>query len=257
MPVHLHDTPIQHIKCHPRGDLFGEACPARNSTAAVLLLAAFVLLASFQPAAAFFFVTTVSPENNSVGIDLERNPTVTFNKAIDPESAKGRFYLVTTDGTVPGETRFDYTSKTLSFIPDRREHLKFETTYQVVLLRTIKSEDGENLDTDKFWSFRTESPVGAMKDFYVYPNPCRSDRVRLHFQLARDPLWGAVDVVDDDGRKIWTADLYPSKGLNDTEIVLEDGGGMELENGLYRVRIRIATVEGGEIRSSARLVKAR
>lgn len=239
-------------RCWPEGHV----C-YRFPVLAVLIVAAAVAWAVSFPAWAFFFITMVSPENNAVGIDLETNPSVTFNKAIDPESAKGKFYLVISDGIVPGEIRFDYTSRTLQFIPDRREHLKFETTYQVVLLRTIKSEDGENLDADRFWTFRTEAPVTPMKDFYVYPNPCRADRVRLHFQFARDPLWGAVDLMDDDGRKIWTANLYPSKGLNDTEIALEDGAGMELENGLYRVRIRIATFEGGEIRSSARLVKAR
>lgn len=209
------------------------------------------------PVFAFFYIVSVSPEVNETGVSLEKVIKIKFNKAVDRASIDGNFYIMGPTGKVGGTWEFDYSSNSLAFIPDKSQGFQYETQYVAVVREFLESTDAEPLGEEKNWSFTTEPPLGEIQNFYAYPNPCTETIIRLHYTLTRDADSAHVELFNRNRQLVRTEDLPIFSGNNVTNFELVDAMNDELANGLYYLRLKVHSLDGGEVSSVSRFVKLR
>lgn len=98
-------------------------------------------------------VSSASPDPNSVEIETDVNPSVTFDRAVDVSTLSGNFRLETSGSAVSGSISVSSDHRTVSFVPDAR--LEGETVYQIRITPSVKSAAGVPLYIESLTPFQT------------------------------------------------------------------------------------------------------
>lgn len=125
------------------------------------------------------YVLSTSPVLNSIGVEINRAITVTFNEAIDPATITSSSFLVdySTGGIVTGAVTYDAASRTALF--RSAVNLATSTAYIATITNDVKDLAGNALSNDYTWGFTTaaspeidaidDSPPNVLSRFPV-PN---------------------------------------------------------------------------------------
>jgi hypothetical protein len=98
-------------------------------------------------------VTVISPANTATGVDPNANVTATFSEAMDAATVNGTsFLLSSTGGSVAGAVTM--TGNTATFNPTGA--LAYSTTYTARVTTGVEDLAGNNLTSDRVWTFTTE-----------------------------------------------------------------------------------------------------
>jgi hypothetical protein len=92
------------------------------------------------------------PLNHATSVTLDIAPSVTFNKALDPETINSKTMVLKQGSTVVDGT-VSYTGTTATFLPAMK--LAPNTVYTVKIMEGIKDLSNHELDDDFSWSFTT------------------------------------------------------------------------------------------------------
>ena len=98
-------------------------------------------------------VVTTVPANGATGFDVDANVTATFSEAVDPGSVNGTtFRLSNTAGSVTGVVSLS--GQTATFNPS--SPLAYSTTYTARVTTGVEDLAGNNMTSDRVWTFTTE-----------------------------------------------------------------------------------------------------
>jgi hypothetical protein len=98
-------------------------------------------------------VTVINPANAATGIDPNANVTATFSEAMDAASVNGTTFLLSSaGGSVTGAVTM--TGNTATFNPTGA--LAYSTTYTARVTTGVEDLAGNNLASNRVWSFTTE-----------------------------------------------------------------------------------------------------
>ena len=95
--------------------------------------------------------TVVQRQPVGDNVPLESIVTVQFSKPINPATLAGHFILTARGSAVPGELRYDASSRTATLIPSS---LKYDTSYTTILTQDIRDMSGNRLEQTS-WTWRT------------------------------------------------------------------------------------------------------
>src|SRR3990172_666497 len=86
-------------------------------------------------------IISVSPEDNTVGVDITIPISITFSGEIDPSTLTDTFHLYRVNNLeeviVPGNIKYDAESKTVYFIPEGE--LSYSTNYRLAIEGRVKN----------------------------------------------------------------------------------------------------------------------
>jgi len=104
------------------------------------------------------YVLSTNPVLNSIGVEINRAITVTFNEAIDPATITSNSFLLdhSTGGIVTGTVTYDAASRTAIFLSD--VNLATSTAYIATITNDVKDLAGNALSNDYTWGFTTAAP---------------------------------------------------------------------------------------------------
>lgn len=111
------------------------------------------------------YVLSTTPVLNSIGVEINRAITVTFNEAIDPATISSSSFLVDySTGGVTGKVTYDAASRTAVFRSD--VNLATSTAYIATITKDVKDVAGNALINDYSWGFTTAAPpeIDAIDD---------------------------------------------------------------------------------------------
>jgi hypothetical protein len=98
-------------------------------------------------------VVTTVPASGATGVDVDGNVTATFSEAMDVASVSGTsFLLSSTGGSVAGAVTMS--GNTATFNPTGA--LAYNTTYTARVTTGVQDLAGNNLTSDRVWTFTTE-----------------------------------------------------------------------------------------------------
>ena len=130
------------------------------------------------------YVLSTNPVLNSIGVEINRAVTATFNEAIDLATITSNSFLVnhSTGGSVTGTVKYDAASRTAIFLSD--VNLATSSAYIATITNDVKDLAGNALSNDYTWRFTTAAPpeIDAIDD--TPPNV-----------LSRFPVPNAVSVA--------------------------------------------------------------
>ena len=99
-------------------------------------------------------ITSVSPPDQSAGIDIFTLVTATFDKDMSASTLNtSNFTLTSSEGAVSGSVSYNAASKTASFAPSG--NLSYLTRYTAVISDQVKDSEGNRLNSPYSWSFTT------------------------------------------------------------------------------------------------------
>jgi Bacterial Ig-like domain len=98
-------------------------------------------------------VTTITPASNATGVDPGVNVTAAFSEPVTPASVNGTtFVLSSTAGSVSGVVSLS--GQTATFNPSSA--LAYSTTYTARVTTGVEDLAGNNMTSDRVWTFTTE-----------------------------------------------------------------------------------------------------
>lgn len=110
-----------------------------------------------DPETAALEIIATSPDNDTTGVETNRNITATFNRTIDADTLDSFSFTVEgmNEAPVNGVVTFDAANDTATFTPEG--DLGAETVYEATITTGVEDAEGIALENDFVWQFTTSS----------------------------------------------------------------------------------------------------